>query len=98
MQNILDALRQEGIDFQNFYQELEMSEPQVETHRDVSYSNSQLNLHSHAFYELLYCCNSCGAEYLVCSRRYSLRKGDIILIRPGVSHCAILPDPLSRSV
>ena len=65
MQNILDVLREEGFDFQNFYQELEMSDPYVETHRDVSYSNAQLNLHSHTFYELLYCINDCGAEYLV---------------------------------
>ena len=62
MQKILDTLRQEGVEFQNFYQELEMSEPLVETHKDVSYSNAQLQLHSHTFYELLYCCNDCGAE------------------------------------
>ena len=92
MQKILDTLRAEGIDFQNFYQELEMSDPLVETHRDVSYSNSQLNLHSHAFYELLYCCNDCGAEYLVGADRYRLQKGDIVFVPPGISHRPLLPE------
>ena len=71
-QKNLDTLCTEDIDFEDFYQELEMSDPFVETHRDVSFSNAQLNLHSHTFYELLYCCNECGAEYLVGADRYRL--------------------------
>ena len=54
LQQIQQILREEGIDFQNFYQELEMSDPYVETHRDVSYSNGQLHLHSHTFYQVLF--------------------------------------------
>ena len=96
MQKILETLRAEGIDFQNFYQELEMSEPYVETHRDLSYSNSQLNLHSHTFYELLYCCNDCGAEYLVGADRYRLQKGDIVFVPPGISHRPLLPEQMSE--
>ena len=96
MQQILDILRSEGIDFQNFYQELEMSEPQVETHRDVTYSNAQLNLHSHVFYELLFCCNDCGAEYLVGADRYRLRRGDIVFVPPGISHRPLLPETLTE--
>ena len=94
MQAILQALKDEGFDYPNFYQELEMSEPLVETHRDVSYSNAQLNLHSHAFYELLYCCNDCGAEYLVGPDRYRLQRGDIVFVPPGVSHRPLLPDEM----
>jgi len=71
-----------------------MSEPFVETHRDVSYSNAQLNLHSHAFYELLYCCNDCGAEYLVGADRYRLQKGDIVFVPPGISHRPLLPEAM----
>ena len=95
-QKILKTLRAEGIDFQNFYQELEMSEPFVETHRDVSYSNTQLNLHSHIFYELLFCCNDCGAEYLVGTDRYRLRRGDIVFVPPGISHRPLLADTLTE--
>ncbi len=96
MQKILETLRTEGIDFQNFYQELEMSDPFVETHRDVSYSNAQLTLHSHTFYELLYCTNDCGAEYLVGADRYRLQKGDIVFVPPGISHRPLLPDHMEE--
>ena len=96
MQKILETLRAEGIDFQNVYQDLEMSDPFVETHRDVSYSNAQLTLHSHTFYELLYCCNNCGAEYLVGADRYRLQKGDIVFVPPGISHRPLLPDHMQE--
>ena len=96
MQKILETLRAEGIDFQDVYQELEMSDPFVETHRDVSYSNAQLTLHSHTFYELLYCCNNCGAEYLVGADRYRLQKGDIVFVPPGISHRPLLPEHMEE--
>ena len=82
-----------GYDPNHVYQELEMTSNYVDTHQDISYSNNHVQLHSHNFYELLYCRNTCGAEYLVGSQRYKLQKGDIILIPPGVSHRPILPEP-----
>ena len=85
-------LRQLGLDPGGLYQELEMESRFVETHQDVSFANTQVALHSHSFYELLYCCNSCGAEYLVGAERYRLQKGDIILVPPGVSHRPLLPE------
>ena len=94
-QKMRDTLKEEGIDLQNFYQELEMSSPMVETHRDVSYSNAQLHLHSHTFYELLYCCNDCGAEYLVGADRYRLQKGDVVFVPPGISHRPLLPETIT---
>ena len=96
LRKIQEALQQEGIDFQNFYQELEMSQPYVQTHRDISFSNAQLNLHSHTFYEMLYCCNNCGAEYLLGADRYRLQKGDIVFVPPGVSHRPLLPEGLTE--
>ena len=96
MQKILEVLREEGMDLQNFYQELEMSDPMVETHRDVSFSNAHLNLHSHTFYELLFCTNDCGAEYLVGADRYRLQKGDIVFVPPGISHRPLLPEDMKE--
>lgn len=84
-----------GLDPSSYYQEMEMSSPYVDTSWDITYHYETMSLHSHTFYEILCCRTSCGAEYLVGPHRYSLQKGDIILIRPGVSHCAILPNPLS---
>lgn len=81
-----------GLTFGNFYQELEMDSPYVDTHQDVSYSNAALQFHSHMFYELICCRNTCGAEYLVGTERYKLQKGDIILVPPDISHRPLLPE------
>ena len=102
LQKIQECIRQLGMDPNRIYQELEMSFRMVETHRDTSWSNTQVQLHSHTFYELLYCCNNCGAEYLVGAERYRLEAGDIIFVPPGISHRPLLPEkmdePYSRYV
>ena len=85
-----------GLDPNALYQELEMTSPYVDTHRDTSYSNARMQLHSHTFYELLYCINSCGAEYLVGPERYRLQQGDIIFVPPGVSHRPLLPEGMQE--
>lgn len=85
-----------GLDPNRLYQELEMTSPYVDTHRDTSYSNAHMSLHSHTFYELIYCCNSGGAEYLVGSERYRLQQGDIIFVPPGVSHRPLLPERMAE--
>ena len=73
-----------------------MESPYVDTHQDITRSNSQLQFHSHTFYEMLCCRNTCGAEYLVGSERYKLQKGDIIFVPPGISHRPLLPDNLAE--
>ena len=89
-----ERMRQLGLDPEALYQELEMSSPLVDTHRDISWSNAHMQLHSHTFYELMYCCNDCGAEYLIGERRYRLRQGDIIIVPPGISHRPLLPEKM----
>jgi len=101
-QEMAAFLRSIGLEPGSFYQELEMSDRYVETHRDVSSSNATVSLHSHNFYELLYCTNTCGAEYLLGAERYRLQKGDILIVPPGVSHRPLLPaqmaEPYRREV
>lgn len=80
----------------NLYQELEMESRFAETHRDTSWSNAQVSLHSHSFVEILCCANTCGAEYLVGADRYRLQKGDIVLIPAGVSHRPLLPEHMTE--
>ena len=87
-------LRDLGYDPDNLYQELEMESKFVDTHRDVSFSNSQLSLHSHPFYEILCCRNTCGVEYLVETERYRLQKGDVVIVPPGISHRPLLPEKM----
>ena len=86
---------------QNLYQELEMDSPYVNTHRDVSYGPEVLQLHSHSFYELIYC-ESGSIQYLIADRRYHIHVGDIIMIPPGISHRPLfyekMTEPYSRIV
>lgn len=73
-----------------------MTSRYVDTHPDISDSNNNIQLHSHSFYELLYCCNTCGIEYLVGTERYRVQKGDIVLVAPGVSHRPLHPKDMQE--
>lgn len=79
------------------YQELEMTSRYVDTYHYVTYSNARENLHSHYFYEFLFCHNAVDVEYLVGADRYRLQKGDVVLIPPGVSHRPLLPEHLTEA-
>ena len=79
-------LKAHGYELSNLYQELEMSSRLVDTHRDVSEVGGVVQLHSHVFYEMIYCCSDSAMQYLIGSERYRLEKGDVILIAPGVPH------------
>ena len=92
---MLAYLQENGIDPFNMYQELEMSSRFVNTHRDISYANTQVNLHSHDYLEIIFCRSSAGVEYLIGADRYRLQKGDIIYVPPGVSHRPIMPEKLT---
>lgn len=85
----------------NIYQELEMTSPYVNTHRDVSYAPENLQLHSHSFFEIIYC-ESGTIQYLIADTRYRIHAGDVILVPPGISHrplfYADMAEPYSRIV
>lgn len=90
-------LRSLGLEPGKIYQELEMDSRYVDSHRDVSDISSQVNLHSHGFYELLYCHKCDQVEYLVGAERYRLREGDILMLPPGVSHRPLLLDGMRQN-
>ena len=62
IQQVQQILRDLGLDPNTLYQELEISFRYVDTHCDASFSNSNIQLQSHTFYELLYVSNNAGAE------------------------------------
>ena len=95
-QQIHEYLRSIGIDPSNLYQELEMSSPFVNTHRDTTYAAHPVALHSHSYAEILFCHSATGVEYLVGSDRYKLQKGDIVVIPPGISHRPIFPENMTE--
>ncbi len=85
----------------NLYQELEMDSPYVNTHRDITYRAETLQLHSHSFYEIIYC-EKGNLQYLIADKRYRIHAGDIILVPPGISHRPLfyeeLIEPYTRIV
>ncbi len=78
-----------------FYQELEMDSDYVDAHQDASFSKDSVNLHSHEFYELLYC-RTGNIEYLLGTERFKVSSGDVIIVPPGVSHRPIFPERLDE--
>lgn len=87
-----EALRERGLEPGTLYQELEMTSLLVDTHRDISWSNEHLQLHSHSYFELLWCVSCRDVEYLVGTERYKLQPGDLIFVPPGISHRPLLPE------
>ena len=85
-----------GISLENIYQDMEMSSSYADSHRDISNARDHVDLHSHNFYELLYCVSSDNVQYLLDSRRYLLQKGDVLIVPPGVSHCPLFPEIMRR--
>lgn len=102
IQKVRKLLTEMGYDADNFYQEVEMQSRFVDSQRDVSYGCDKLNLHSHDFYEVLYCRSNSGIQYLVGTERYRLQRGDIVFIPPGIGHRPILSaemaEPYDREV
>lgn len=88
-----DYLCARGHSLESIYQEMEMDSRYVDTHDDVSHSDAKVCLHSHTFYEMLYCCGG-NLQYLLDTRRYRLQQGDIVYIPPNTSHRALFLDQL----
>lgn len=77
------------------YQELEMDSHFADAHQDISYTKDIVSLHSHMFFELLYC-RSGKIEYFLGTKRYRVTPGDIIIIPPGISHRPLFPEYLEE--
>ena len=66
----------------------------VDTIQETTTVHLAISLHSHDFFEVIYCRSAADVEYLVGAERYRLQKGDIVFIPPGIPHCPILPDKM----
>lgn len=95
------SLTADGYQPGSIYQELEMDSLYVDTHDDISKSADVVQLHSHTFYEILFC-RSGSLEYLLGTERYHIQHGDVVFVPPRISHCPLflekLVDPYTRDV
>lgn len=76
---------------------LSMKSRYVDTMQEITTAHLTVSLHSHDFFEVLYCRNAANVEYLVGAERYRLQKGDIVFIPPGTPHCPILPERMPEA-
>lgn len=82
-------LQEMGMTLTDLYQKLEMLSGTVDAFRDEGFADISSPVHSHPFWEIVYCQSNCGAEYLIGTTRYQLQRGDIILLPPGISHASL---------
>lgn len=94
-EEIQKAIMADGAILSNLYQEMEMDSDTVDCHDDVNYTKDKVQLHSHTFYEIIYC-KSGNVQYLLGADRYRVRRGDIIFIPPGISHRPLYLDKLAE--
>ncbi len=68
-----------------FYQELELEFPFVKIWKGNDSFSDMASLHSHSFYEIIYCTDG-GAQYLLETSRCHISQRDLLVIPPGISH------------
>ena len=94
--SVTQKLIEQGFDLSNIYQELEMTSRFVDTHMDISYGDIPVNFHSHTYYEIAYVLSNSGIQYLCGTKRYSLQRGDVIIVPPGIGHKPLFPSELAE--
>lgn len=94
IEEIMEYIRESGINVTDLYQELEMTSTYANIHKDRTHKKANISLHSHSFYEVIHCRTADRVEYLIGSRQYRINTGDIIIIAPGTSHMPIFPEDM----
>ena len=95
-ENIQQLLQEHSFDLPNIYQELEMNSRYVDTHMDISTGDIPVNLHSHNYYEIVYVLSNSGTQYLAGTMRYTLQRGDVVIVPPGIGHKPLFPSQLAE--
>lgn len=88
---------QQGMTLHDLYNRLKMYDPYAQFHADENSAQDPICLHSHSYYELIYCLQTVGVSYLVGPQHYFPQKGDLICILPGVSHRPLFSEGMSGS-
>lgn len=88
---------QQGMTLHDLYNRLKMYDPYAQFHADENSAQDPICLHSHSYYELIYCLQTVGVSYLVGPQHYFPQKGDLICILPGVRHRPLFSEGMSGS-
>ncbi len=74
----------------------EMSAPQIEIRYCLDEDSPAVDIHSHNHYELYLFCEGDLEWYMVGTKRYTLQRGDLLLIPPMVTHHPIFREGARR--
>lgn len=87
---VRELLLSQGVDPAILYQNMEMSSRFVDAHLDISFPGDTIAPHTHPFHEMVYCVSG-GVDYLIGAEQHRLRRGDILSIPAGMTHCPMIP-------
>ena len=80
----------------NIWKEMHLEYPDVVMRTQSSDGTEAVLIHSHNFYELIFCIKG-EIQYLLDNKRFRIQAGDIILIPPGTVHQPLFPQPLTET-
>ncbi len=98
---IRKLLLQHGCSLEDLYNRFDMYDPFAQFHLDQNTILDPVCLHSHNYYELIYCLQASDTTYLIGPDRFPVEDGDLLCIAPGISHRPIFsvmpPSPSNGS-
>lgn len=84
-----------GYSLQDLYNRIKMYDPYAQFHADQNTAADTVCLHSHSYYEIIYCVQVTDVSYIAGSQHYFPKSGDLICISPGLSHRPVFSDSMS---
>lgn len=93
---IRKLLLQHGCSLEDLYNRFDMYDPFAQFHLDQNTILDPVCLHSHNYYELIYCLQASDTTYLIGPDRFPVEDGDLLCIAPGISHRPIFSSDASQ--
>ncbi len=78
---------------QELYQKLPMISTTADIHKDINNDGRFIPLHSHNFWEILFCCQG-DVKYIIKDRQYLLQPGNVMIIEPETAHQPLFPSKI----
>ena len=94
-------LKTTGYNDESLYENLDIGFRYVSVTYDILYPHDTVHIHTHNFYEIALC-ESGNAQHLADKQHFSIQKGDITILPPGIRHCPIglhsMTEPYKRII
>lgn len=68
----------------------------ADIHKDITNDTISIPLHSHNFWEILFCCHG-DVKYIIKNRQYLFQAGNILIIEPETAHQPLISSKIQLS-